>query len=1534
MKKIVLFLMAVMLGMAVSNAQGTGTFVVADGSSTNSFVPVYGYYADSYLRCQTIYPADMLTEIAGSEIQGVTYYLDSPAEDSWGDASFVVKIGTVSASDFGGDEPAWINTDAFTTVYTGRLDASQPELTIMFSAPFAYSGGNLLIEILNTAEGDYVDASFIGIEVEHASVQGYSYSAVDDIEADWQDFIPKTGFIIPVSCVAPSIGNIDVTETSATVSWTENGSATSWQYMIGDGDWTASASPSCTVNGLSSNTAYSVSVRAVCGPDNVSFPVTSAFRTSCPASVALPYAENFESYTAGSSSFPACWSSVSGASYVQAYAGNNSNKALRFEESAVVATPVVNVAGNSLLISFDLMSEYSYYAGSMAVGFATSPDAVESAIYLDTIQPDEEYNNYEYSFENTLNIQSGCLVFKQLDDEPTYWMAYGLFLDNLSISVLSDCRRPESLSIIDISPNSATLSWSAAALSSAYEVAIATANDVEHPDSIVSVTSNSVTFSNLSQATTYYAWVRTVCGEERTLWRAASPFTTEVACAALTNVQVLSSAMTAIAIGWSVDASVGYPSTSVIVSYKASDATEYVDSVVTGSNIVLTGLQPGYSYNVRLRNICSDDTADVVSLNVSTVACSEIGNGSASSGSLPTNTNYNYSYTQSIYPSDEVGNIDTIRGISYNFASSGTTTRTVDVYIADIENASLADGFIDISLFTRVVAGYSWNLGNGWCSIPFSQPFVHQQGKDLVIAMDDNTGSYQYYYFTAHSGTSRTSYDDDTNFDPITPPTGNASSYAPDIRFDVTCDPSCPAPIVLVNDVATHEVSLVWTPLGDETSWSVEYKPSADSVWTVFSNNLATPACIVTGLESATSYRFRVAAICGDNPSFATVAAFTDCDAKDMPFHDGFEEYVPDVFPQCWSNISETSNFVDDYASNVSVGTQSLHLQGPALVASPIINFNGDDVYVHFDLMSEDDVSGSMAIGIAASPGDIANALWVDTIVPSDYSFHNYELIVPNPDQLQSGCILFKQISTYSNYYYWLDELYVSVPPTCFRPTNLSVDEVTASSAVISWSHDAQDFQISYRTADGEWQLASSTTPSVTLNGLDASSLYQFEVRAICSENDTSEALSGSFRTLCSVLSADALPYFEGFEDGLGCWSQQQIQGSLEWTTSNYYYNAYEGNSYVSLTSDSYDMETRLISPLFDLSNLENVTLRFVHVQEDYYDDQDALSVEYRLSPSDEWHQLAYYTSSIADWQSETIVLPEVSSTFQIAFHGYAEWGHGIGIDSLSLSADIPEIPVCNVPSNVTVSNLTANTVTVSWIGSAAQYEVQVSGGAQPITQTVSADSYTFQTLSPETDYSVQVRAICDNGLTSDWSVAVSFSTPQPECDVPVNVQTSTTATSVTVSWIGYASEYDVLVSGGDMPIQRTVYTNSCTIDGLAPASTYNVKVRAKCDGQYTDWTDALTFYTADGNAIDDLSAADFSVSLYPNPATNRTTVCVNGLTGSASLNVIDMSGRTLLSTSMVNGTALLNVSHLASGTYFVRIYGDNFSTVRKLVVK
>lgn len=77
MKKIYfLLLLTMLIGFSTIPLSAQQTLTVHNGTATNAYVPVYGYYADAYLKAEFVIPASDLTDIATSNdpIISMTFY--------------------------------------------------------------------------------------------------------------------------------------------------------------------------------------------------------------------------------------------------------------------------------------------------------------------------------------------------------------------------------------------------------------------------------------------------------------------------------------------------------------------------------------------------------------------------------------------------------------------------------------------------------------------------------------------------------------------------------------------------------------------------------------------------------------------------------------------------------------------------------------------------------------------------------------------------------------------------------------------------------------------------------------------------------------------------------------------------------------------------------------------------------------------------------------------------------------------------------------------------------------------------------------------------------------------------------------------------------------------------------------------------------------------------------------------------------------------------------------------------------------------
>ncbi len=263
-KHLLLLLLLALVAPWAANAQGILT--VHDGTTTNSYVPIEGYWTDAYNKCEIVYPASELNAMASGTITSLKFY-SSNSNVSWGNASFQVFLTEV--------EGTTISTFAGpgTVVYQGALSVSSSnEMNVEFTTPYVYNGGNLLIGVYETTTGSFSSCPWYGETVNGASVQGHSSSSLASISPTQRNFLPKTTFgYVPAGGIfvaAPSNLTVTLTPgdgTVASLAWTENGTADQWEICLNDNETNlinAYINP-YPLTSLTPETAYTAKVRAV-----------------------------------------------------------------------------------------------------------------------------------------------------------------------------------------------------------------------------------------------------------------------------------------------------------------------------------------------------------------------------------------------------------------------------------------------------------------------------------------------------------------------------------------------------------------------------------------------------------------------------------------------------------------------------------------------------------------------------------------------------------------------------------------------------------------------------------------------------------------------------------------------------------------------------------------------------------------------------------------------------------------------------------------------------------------------------------------------------------------------------------------------------------------------------------------------------------------------------------------------------------------------------------------------------------------------
>ena len=277
---LIALLMALFAPLAM-NAQET--FTVHDNTSTNSYIPFYGYYADYGTRSQFIIPASDLEDLVGATIQQLTFYT-STASTTF-DEEVTVYLKEVDYTVF--ESATLEDWSGMTAVWTGNLVVSDNQLGIEFSSPYTYEGDNLMIGFQVTSWGSscpgiswYGENQSSGTYT--AAYNNANYSHTWNSSISRVAFIPKTTFTYTpgtVDCERPDgIEASNVTHNGAKLTWTGGSGHYNLEYKkAADANWTTAVSNTTALtynlSGLDGNTEYSARVQSVCTGS------TSTYRT-------------------------------------------------------------------------------------------------------------------------------------------------------------------------------------------------------------------------------------------------------------------------------------------------------------------------------------------------------------------------------------------------------------------------------------------------------------------------------------------------------------------------------------------------------------------------------------------------------------------------------------------------------------------------------------------------------------------------------------------------------------------------------------------------------------------------------------------------------------------------------------------------------------------------------------------------------------------------------------------------------------------------------------------------------------------------------------------------------------------------------------------------------------------------------------------------------------------------------------------------------------------------------------------------------
>ncbi len=336
------------------------------------------------------------------------------------------------------------------------------------------------------------------------------------------------------------------------------------------------------------------------------------------------------------------------------------------------------------------------------------------------------------------------------------------------------------------------------------------------------------------------------------------------------------------------------------------------------------------------------DSEDLVAENLSTYKGDHVTyknqikvNGKLITGPLPGNNGlptislYNYALTQQIYTKQELGKAQDFTSVSF-FNEGQEKTRDLDIYMVHTNKSdyvitnsqdNTSNDWVSFTEADKVFSGNVTFINNDWTVIRFSKAFSYDGTSNVVLIVDDNTGSYS-------SGLKCLAFDapymvlyessDETNFsiDGLSSYDGSMLHKKNAIRLNEAGLDIVPTGIAITN-ITWQSALVTWESEG--SMWNLQYKKSSASEWIEISG-LTTRSYELESLSGDTSYDVRVQVVDGSGtPGGWVSTSFTTPEQYPRPSDLNVSHITPNTAIVEWTDNCGASAWVlylYDYSTN------------------------------------------------------------------------------------------------------------------------------------------------------------------------------------------------------------------------------------------------------------------------------------------------------------------------------------------------------------------------------------------------------------------------------------------------------------------------------------------------------------------------------------------------------------------------------------------------------------------------------------------
>ena len=987
---------------------------------------------------------------------------------------------------------------------------------------FAYNGtSNIIVAIVKNGTGTESGANFYYQQttphMSHRVYRNdtpYSYADLGTVTASnsfWRTNMRLTtggnggmgDCIQTATCAAPDVIVDSVDVTTAYFSWIPGHTETSWNIgyrAVGATTWTTVAtgytSQTYTLTGLAPNTRYEVRVGSSCS-DTTYYDMV-AFRTGCGPIIAMPWSDNLDAYTTGTSTtgspFIDCWhhlnngTSYGGYPYVGSSTYNhtpggahglywyNTTTTGTYGDYQCVVVPGVDtsISVNGLQFSFWARASSASYTPVFQVGVMTDPDDITTFVGVDTIVITSGTSWTLVEVPLSTYSGSGRYVALKADRPSSSWYAY---VDDFMLDYVPTCIYPRNVFATTATTSTITLDWVDITPAMQWQVEYGPQGYVRGTSAGTSmtVTSHPVFIPGLDTLTSYDFYIRPICTVGDTgRWSYANTLTT---------------------------------------------------------------------------SMC--DNSDVFA----------IGSASSGGTTYyaPVNNFYNYTLSETIIDSAEIGGPMDIQFIAYyyDYSSPSTVKTNCTIYFQPTTLSTFSSTSDVVALNTATAAKvYSGplNCSQGWNFFALDTIYHYDGSSNLMVIVDDN--SYDYdgsaYVFRSEpcTGNKVLYYYSDSDNPDVTSISSSYSgnkavaSWRPVMQLVSCVGVACHQPVITGISHTYENATITWT--GNGTDYEVNVKEAVATDWPATDIHVTGNTYTFTGLQPSTSYTFRVRQDCtADSAGYSDwvidgfVTDSLPCLAPDSLHVTAVTnatatlDWTPRGYENMWEIHVWTSGGLDSiytvtshpatvggFTANTSYNASVRPLCGSA---NNIVGDWGDTIV--FTTAVCPDVTGLGTRNVTANSVDVywnPDPMAQQWII--EYGFHGFDL--------GTGTQVTTSLTTYTingllddmEYDFrvravcgdnWQSEGWATTSATtleggvpCEAPTAVNA-VVAGNAATVSWTANTGNisFVLEYGTrgfALGSGTTVNATASPVTISNLAYETAYDVYVKANCADNTSS----------------------------------------------------------------------------------------------------------------------------------------------------------------------------------------------------------------------------------------------------------------------------------------------------------------------------------------------------------------------------------------------------------------------------------------------